>query len=103
VFVTNLDGDWPRVFVNPILSTLVGTTKVAREGCLSAPDFEYKRKRHSHVMVSALGLDGNRFALGTDRGYYRTNEKLGRLMAHVIQHEMEHLEGIDVRTGEVRF
>ena len=100
VFVTNLPSDWPKIFINPSVE-LAGKSFIKKEGCLSYPGMVYKRKRHSRVIVSAYGLDGDKFVLDTLMGYYKARPLLGILMAQVIQHEMEHLDGIDVRTGEL--
>lgn len=100
VFVTNLKGDWPKVFINPSIE-MVGRLSNKDEGCLSYPLVTYKRKRHSRVIARAFDMNGEPFLLDTARGYYQYRPLLGILMAQVIQHESEHLDGIDVRTGEL--
>jgi len=101
VFVTNIPGDWPRFFINPQV-TEAGKVVTKDEGCLSNPGEFWKRKRRTRVIVNALGLDDDDYIVDTLKGYFAHRQPIGVLLAHVIQHEMEHLDGIDVRTGEVR-
>lgn len=101
VFVTNLPGDVPRFFINPEVTHL-GIMVEQREGCLSNPDVWPRRKRHSRVIVNAVGLDEDQYIIDSARGYYKARQPLGCLFARVVQHEMEHLDGIDVLTGDVR-
>ena len=70
------------VCINPKL-TLSGDELVSEEGCLSIPDLLMDVPRKSHVSITAH--DGN----GT--AYTRS---FTDLMAIVIQHEFDHLEGI---------
>ena len=52
------------------------------EGCLSVPGFYESVTRSEWVRVQALNLDGERFEM-----------ELDGLLAVVVQHEMDHLEG----------
>lgn len=69
--------------INPVITKFRGGTCRAQEGCLS-----FKKKfthplRHKIIVVEYLDIDGNK-----QRGKYRG------LMARIIQHEVDHLDGI---------
>ncbi len=73
--------DQPRVFVNPevVVRDQVG---IMQEGCLSVPGIYDDVERAQHVLVRALGRDGEPFELEADG-----------LLAVCIQHEIDHLDG----------
>jgi len=70
-----------HVFINPRIVEVSGT-EVAEEGCLSFPDVLLDIERPFLSTVEAQGLDGKIFTIA-GRG----------LLARVMQHEIEHLEG----------
>ena len=70
------------VLVNPRLVARDGE-QFGREGCLSLPDYTANVRRHQRITVEALGLDGLPFTVEAE-GFE----------AVVIQHEMDHLDGI---------
>lgn len=70
VIVTNVPGDFARVFINPIV---VGYGDLIDE------------KRHEHVSVHALNLKDEQFLLNTENGYYKGREDIGKLMAIALQ------------------
>jgi peptide deformylase len=69
------------VFVNPELSDLSGVL-VGEEGCLSLPDVRVLIRRARQCDVTAQDVTGQPI-----RGVYED------LMARIIQHENDHLEG----------
>lgn len=69
------------VFVNPTLSRPRGTA-VQEEGCLSLPGVRMDVRRPARVVVDAWSLDGEPIHLDLDG-----------LLARVVQHEYDHLEG----------
>ena len=71
------------VLANPELEWASGESEVGEEGCLSIPGVLVDVDRHVHVRVR--GLD--------EEGEQRTVEASG-LEARVIQHEMDHLDGV---------
>ena len=73
--------DTPHIFINPEILERRGT-EVMEEGCLSVPGFYESVSRSDWIRVRALGLDGETFEMEVDG-----------LLAVVIQHEMDHLEG----------
>jgi len=77
-------GDKPgnlHVFVNPVIREADGS-EVGEEGCLSFPDVVVDVERACRVTVDALDVEGRPFTLTVDG-----------LLARVIQHEIEHLDG----------
>jgi|JI10StandDraft_1071094.scaffolds.fasta_scaffold173566_3 peptide deformylase len=70
-----------RVFINPDLVELIGTTSFS-EGCLSFPGAREDINRAEKVRVKALDRHGNPFEMVADG-----------LMAIAVQHENDHLDG----------
>jgi len=83
IFVTHLEGDIPRVFINPsIIETSMETDKY-EEGCLSIPGIYTDVVRPEAVKVQAWNEKGRPFTI-----------EASDLMARVILHEYDHLEGV---------
>lgn len=83
IFVVHVEGDEERVFINPsILETSQETAK-GEEGCLSIPGVYADVIRSEKVKVQAWNEKGRPFTL-----------EASALMARVIQHEYDHLEGV---------
>ncbi|MCL2412163.1 MAG: peptide deformylase [Treponema sp.] len=83
IFVTHIENDEPRVFINPsILETSVKTVKF-EEGCLSIPGVHSNVVRSESIKIQAWNEKGRPFTLET-----------GGLLARVILHEYDHLEGM---------
>jgi len=83
MFVTCVDGDGCRVYINPsILETSHETVKF-EEGCLSIPGVYANVIRSESIKIQAWNEKGRPFTLET-KG----------LLARVIQHEYDHLEGV---------
>lgn len=83
-FVIISDDDIKRVFINPeIIKTSAETTEY-EEGCLSIPGFSEKIIRPVKVSISALDQNGKPFVLNDVDG----------LLARIIQHEYDHLDGL---------
>ncbi|MDR1858233.1 MAG: peptide deformylase [Treponema sp.] len=83
IFVTNIEGDVPRVFINPsIIETSQETCKF-EEGCLSVPGVWVDVIRPKTVKVQAWNEKGRAFTL-----------EAGGILARVILHEYDHLEGV---------
>ena len=82
IFVSHVEGDIERVFINPsILETSQKTVKV-EEGCLSVPGIYANVIRSEAIKIQAWNEKGRPFTL----------EATG-ILARVIQHEYDHLEG----------
>jgi peptide deformylase len=83
LFVTKIPGDSARVFINPdILETSIEQVSM-EEGCLSIPGLYTDVTRPSAVRVQAWNAKGRPFILSAED-----------YLARVIQHELDHLNGI---------
>jgi peptide deformylase len=83
LFVVSIQGDKPRVFINPqIIETSLEETEM-EEGCLSIPGIYTDIKRPSAIQVQAWNERGRPFTLEADG-----------ILARVIQHEFDHLKGV---------
>jgi peptide deformylase len=71
-----------RVILNPCITAGEGEF-IREEGCLSVADFSAEVKRHARVKVKGLDREGKPLKI-TGEG----------LLAVVIQHEVDHLDGI---------
>ena len=80
IFVVDL-GDEPFVVINPQITKRTGSD-IMEEGCLSIPDVLVKVKRADAITV-----------VYTNENNRRVERKCSGLMAKVIQHETDHLNG----------
>jgi len=84
LFVYRVGADAPLIaVVNPRLEWSSGEQEVAEEGCLSLPRVLVEVDRPLHVRVSAQDEHGEPILL-----------EASGLEARVIQHEMDHLDGV---------
>ncbi len=83
IFVVHVEGDEPRVFINP--SILETSTKTVRyeEGCLSIPGVWAEVVRPEKIKIQAWNEKGRAFTIETEG-----------ILARVIQHEYDHLDGM---------
>ncbi len=81
-----------RVLINPKIVECDGVVE-SEEGCLSCPELSMKVKRKERVKVTALDREGKEVCIDTD-GF----------LAIVLQHEIDHLEGITLadRAGRLK-
>ena len=70
------------VLINPVIADKEGE-KIMEEGCLSFPNLYSHVKRFSKVTVKGLNQEGKQIEL--------TDENL---IARILQHEIDHLDGI---------
>jgi peptide deformylase len=87
LLVANVTGDPAArdqecVLINPVITQRKGQAE-DREGCLSFPDLYAAVTRAEKIVVNAYGLDGK-----------EVSYKLSGLYARVVQHEVDHLDGI---------
>lgn len=73
----------PLVFINPVLTKLSKKMAERQEGCLSVRWVYGKTHRHLSATVEAYDEHGNKFSFGASG-----------LLAHIFQHEIDHLDGI---------
>lgn len=71
----------PLIVINPETETF-GTLETRPEGCLSLPNIEVPVTRPTSVKLTYTGADGKKHKLETNG-----------LLARVIQHEYDHLQG----------
>lgn len=86
LFIANPSGEKDSgqelVFLNPVIQKATGTIE-ADEGCLSLPGLHGTVKRNKTVQVNAYSMDGNEI-----------NLKVDGFLARIIQHEVDHLDGV---------
>ncbi|MCG6983484.1 MAG: peptide deformylase [Deltaproteobacteria bacterium] len=70
------------VLINPEIVVAEGEV-IFEEGCLSVPDYQAEVKRHEKVTVRGLNLQGEEIEI-----------KAEGLLAIVLQHEIDHLNGM---------
>lgn len=73
----------PLVLINPEVTPLGDEREPMSEGCLSIPEYYAEVPRALRVYLKALDRDGSPYELEADG-----------LLAHCIQHEHDHLEGV---------
>ncbi|MBW6390246.1 MAG: peptide deformylase [Halomonas sp.] len=73
----------PLVLVNPEYVPIGEERELMSEGCLSIPEYYAEVPRALKVHLKALDRDGKPYELEADG-----------LLAHCIQHECDHLEGV---------
>ena len=83
MFVLIADDDVRRVFINPQIIKTSEEVSDYDEGCLSIPQVYETITRPVQVTVQALNEKGRPFTLEADG-----------LLARIIQHEYDHLDGI---------
>ena len=76
------EGDGPNVVINPEIVLFEGEV-ISEEGCLSIPDMRFEVVRHATITVQGIDLHGSEVVLEGDD-----------LMARMLQHEIDHLDGV---------
>jgi len=71
------------VLINPQIKKTSRKTAIMEEGCLSLPNVSVPVKRPVKITVQGLDINGEMVKI-----------KANGLLARVIQHEVEHLDGI---------
>jgi peptide deformylase len=82
VFVAAIE-DEEYVITNPVLTDRSETTETAPEGCLSIPEIQVDVERPIAVTVSGQDVSGKPLHI-----------KASDLLARVLQHEVDHLDGV---------
>jgi peptide deformylase len=72
-----------QVYINPVITKMSHAKKDKHEGCLSLPGFWGEVPRAEKVTIEAYDEHGKKFTRGAS-GF----------LAHMYQHEVDHLEGI---------
>ncbi len=71
-----------HVLINPTIVTREGEILSENEGCLSVPDFRADVKRAERILVEGVDREGHPLRFEADG-----------MLAIVIQHELDHLDG----------
>lgn len=69
--------------INPVLVEVSGEKMLVDEGCLSVPELWHKTPRYEFAKAIGVDLDGNTVEI-----------EGGGLMAQMLQHECDHLDGL---------
>lgn len=78
------DFKWkPLVFINPKIKKVSKQVVEADEGCLSVRPLYGTTIRHTNITLEAQDINGVKFTFGASG-----------LIAHIFQHECDHLEGV---------
>lgn len=72
-----------QIFINPEIIKISKKTETIKEGCLSLPGLELPIARAVSIKIKAIDENGKKFKL-----------KAKEIPARVIQHEIDHLNGI---------
>ena len=81
--IEEIDADFPPLaLVNPTITESSGE-ELGEEGCLSLPDFRAIVRRFTEISINAQNIDGQAIHFSAQG-----------LMARVLQHEIDHLDGI---------
>lgn len=78
-----IEGAEPRAFVNPSITATAGEIVGYEEGCLSIPDINDDVDRPNQIRVRFQDLAGVEY-----------EEEFDGMLARVLQHEIDHLNGI---------
>ncbi|MBP7005746.1 peptide deformylase [Patescibacteria group bacterium] len=82
VIVVLID-DMPTCFINPVITKASEAKVQDEEGCLSVPGIYGLVERHKRIKIEALNRHGRRITV--DARHF---------LAIVLQHEIDHLDGI---------
>ena len=73
----------PEVMIDPEITWSKKTKQPYDEGCLSVPGLEFAVTRPTDVKIAYTTIDS-----------VRTERSLGGMPARIVQHEIDHLDGI---------
>lgn len=71
------------IIIDPVVISVSGRMTIRSEGCMSLPDYKGLLARRNKIIIKGYNLKGQEFKISS-HGYE----------ANVIQHEMDHLDGI---------
>lgn len=72
-----------KALINPVITASSGSIVSEKEACLSVSDYSADVKRFEKVTVEAQDIDGNRITIDANG-----------IRAVIMQHEIDHLDGI---------
>ncbi|PIR86792.1 MAG: peptide deformylase [Candidatus Harrisonbacteria bacterium CG10_big_fil_rev_8_21_14_0_10_49_15] len=82
VFVAQSEGKFYAIF-NPVITKTYGKPVEMEEGCLSVPNTYGATKRYKKILLTGADQNGKPIKI-----------KAWDLLAHIFQHETDHLNGI---------
>jgi peptide deformylase len=82
-YIFNYDTGEFEVLINPEVKNIGNKTDIDIEGCLSIPNVEENVKRYKKIKVKYIDREGNKI-----------NRRFTGLNARVVQHEVDHLDGV---------
>lgn len=77
------DGNEPLIVINPSIKEFFGDDTEMEEGCLSLPNLRDNVIRPDGIVLEFLDIEGNQREM-----------KVDGLLSRVMQHEIDHLEGM---------
>ena len=77
-----VQGSTKHAIINPVITWWKGGPEIGKEGCLSFPDYQVMIPRFLRVKVQGFDIKWNPMTIG-GKG----------LVARVLQHEIDHLNG----------
>lgn len=80
-FVADIDGKFYAIF-NPEITKQSKATEVLEQGCLSVPDERIEVERPSQIVLKGYNRNGKRIKI-----------RAWGMLAHIFQHEVDHLNG----------
>ena len=83
ILVAALEEEKEFVFVNPVVEEASDTTGKELEGCLSIPGIQVEVERPTALTVSGKDVSGAPIRL-----------EASELLARILQHEIDHLDGV---------
>lgn len=81
--IEDVDGTKPFALINPVIGDTSRKTIPYEEGCLSLPGIHMDVVRPSEILVRGVMADGKEIEV-----------EAGGMLARVLQHEIDHLNGI---------
>ena len=77
--------DLVTAIINPVITDTSGKDKQSDEGCLSYPNKKSKIRRKTWVVVEGFDVNWNKI-----------KKKCRGQLSYIIQHEIDHLDGITI-------
>ena len=92
IIIVKIKNKW-ECFINPVISYKSKETIITEESCLSVPKKSVKVERSKYIVIS--------FEKGNGDGNYDWESNYTGTDAIVIQHEIDHLNGIIITDKEL--
>ncbi len=83
VYILNYDTGEFELLINPVVQSIGSKRDIDIEGCLSIPNIEKNVERYKKIKIKYIDNEGK-----------KVNRRFTGLNARVIQHEVDHLDGV---------